>query len=147
VFPLEFIEALKALAAIRECITSTSSLTTRAASCARKHRYCAAALSHSFCGRIVLVDDITERVTLETQLARPTSSAPSPTRAGVAHEINTPLAVISSTHRCCQAVARRRASQPVLDKITQQSFRAAEIANGLLNFSRTSTTSFSAPPT
>jgi two-component system, NtrC family, sensor kinase len=31
---------------------------------------------------------------------------------------------------------------PVLDKITQQSFRAAEIANGLLNFSRTSTTEF-----
>jgi len=30
----------------------------------------------------------------------------------------------------------------VLDKITQQSFRAAEIANGLLNFSRTSTTEF-----
>ena len=31
---------------------------------------------------------------------------------------------------------------PVLDKIIQQSFRAAEIANGLLNFSRTSTTEF-----
>jgi two-component system, NtrC family, sensor kinase len=31
---------------------------------------------------------------------------------------------------------------PVLDKITQQSFRAAEIANGLLNFSHTSTTEF-----
>jgi signal transduction histidine kinase len=30
----------------------------------------------------------------------------------------------------------------VLDKITQQSFRASEIANGLLNFSRTSTTEF-----
>ena len=30
----------------------------------------------------------------------------------------------------------------MLDKITQQSFRAAEIANGLLNFSRTSTTEF-----
>ncbi len=31
---------------------------------------------------------------------------------------------------------------PVLEKITQQSFRAAEIANGLLNFSRTSTTEY-----
>ena len=30
----------------------------------------------------------------------------------------------------------------MLDKIIQQSFRAAEIANGLLNFSRTSTTEF-----
>ena len=31
---------------------------------------------------------------------------------------------------------------PVLDKIIQQSFRASEIASGLLNFSRTSTTEF-----
>ena len=30
----------------------------------------------------------------------------------------------------------------MLEKITQQSFRASEIANGLLNFSRTSTTEF-----
>ena len=31
---------------------------------------------------------------------------------------------------------------PVLDKITQQTFRASEIVNGLLNFSRTSGTEF-----
>ena len=31
---------------------------------------------------------------------------------------------------------------PVLEKITQQSFRASEIVNGLLNFSRTGTTEF-----
>jgi signal transduction histidine kinase len=47
------------------------------------------------------------------------------------------------TRRCspsnCKGDARLG---PVLDKITQQSFRAAEIANGLLNFSRTSTTEF-----
>ncbi len=47
------------------------------------------------------------------------------------------------TRRCspsnCSGDARLG---PVLDKITQQSFRAAEIANGLLNFSRTSTTEF-----
>ena len=29
------------------------------------------------------------------------------------------------------------ASAPVLEKITQQTFRASEIVNGLLNFSRT----------
>jgi signal transduction histidine kinase len=31
---------------------------------------------------------------------------------------------------------------PLLERITQQTFRASEIANGLLNFSRTSTTEF-----
>ena len=64
--------------------------------------------------------------------------------AGVAHEINTPLAVISSrTRRCCPSRCAGDARLgPVLEKITQQSFRAAEIANGLLNFSRTSTTEF-----
>jgi signal transduction histidine kinase len=63
--------------------------------------------------------------------------------AGVAHEINTPLAVISSYAQMLSKQLRGDARlSPVLDKITQQSFRAAEIANGLLNFSRTSTTEF-----
>ena len=63
--------------------------------------------------------------------------------AGVAHEINTPLAVISSYAQMLSKQLRGDARLgPVLDKITQQSFRAAEIANGLLNFSRTSTTEF-----
>ncbi len=61
----------------------------------------------------------------------------------MAHEINTPLAVISSY---AQMLAKQLKGDerlgPVLEKITQQSFRAAEIANGLLNFSRTSTTEF-----
>jgi signal transduction histidine kinase len=63
--------------------------------------------------------------------------------AGVAHEINTPLAVISSYAQMLSKQLKGDARlSPVLDKITQQSFRAAEIANGLLNFSRTSTTEF-----
>jgi PAS domain S-box-containing protein len=95
-------------------------------------------------GRIILVDDITERVTLESQLAQADKlSSIGLLAAGVAHEINTPLAVISSYAQMLskQLRADPRLS-PVLDKITQQSFRAAEIANGLLNFSRTSTTEF-----
>ena len=63
--------------------------------------------------------------------------------ASIAHEINTPLAVISSYAQMLAKQLRGDARlSPVLDKITQQSFRAAEIANGLLNFSRTSTTEF-----
>ena len=48
-------------------------------------------------GRIILVDDITERVSLEAQLAQSDKlSSIGLLAAGVAHEINTPLAVISS---------------------------------------------------
>jgi two-component system, NtrC family, sensor kinase len=95
-------------------------------------------------GRIVLVDDITERVALENQLAQADKlSSIGLLAAGVAHEINTPLAVISSYSQMLSKQLRGDPRLgPVLDKIIQQSFRAAEIANGLLNFSRTSTTEF-----
>jgi len=95
-------------------------------------------------GRIVIVDDITERVSLETQLAQADKlSSIGLLAAGVAHEINTPLAVISSYAQMLSKQMRGdQRLGPVLEKITQQSFRASEIANGLLNFSRTSTTEF-----
>jgi two-component system NtrC family sensor kinase len=95
-------------------------------------------------GRIILVDDITERVTLESQLAQADKlSSIGLLAAGVAHEINTPLAVISSYAQMLSKQLRGDGRLgPVLEKITQQSFRASEIASGLLNFSRTSTTEF-----
>jgi two-component system NtrC family sensor kinase len=95
-------------------------------------------------GRIVLVDDITERVTLEAQLAQSDKlSSIGLLAAGVAHEINTPLAVISSYAQMLTKQMRDDTKlTPLLERITQQTFRASEIANGLLNFSRTSTTEF-----
>lgn len=95
-------------------------------------------------GRIVLVDDITDRVNMESQLAQSEKlSSIGLLAAGIAHEVNTPLAVISSY---AQMLTKHAGDDPrlspILQKITQQTFRASEIANGLLNFSRTSTTEF-----
>ena len=57
----------------------------------------------------------------------------------MAHEVNTPLAVISSY---AQLLAKQLQGDPkkggLLEKITAQTFRASEIVNNLLNFSRTS---------
>jgi two-component system, NtrC family, sensor kinase len=95
-------------------------------------------------GRIILVDDITERTELEVQLSQAEKlSSIGLLAAGVAHEVNTPLAVISSyTQMLTKQVRGDERLSPLLEKITQQTFRASEIVNGLLNFSRTGTTEF-----
>ena len=95
-------------------------------------------------GRIVLVDDITDRIQLEAQLTQSEKlSSIGLLAAGVAHEVNTPLAVISSyTQMLTKHMRDDERLAPVLEKITQQTFRASEIVNGLLNFSRTSGTEF-----
>jgi two-component system NtrC family sensor kinase len=65
--------------------------------------------------------------------------------AGVAHEVNTPLAVISTyAQMLAKQVADDEQKSKLLDKIANQTFRASEIVNGLLNFSRTSSTEFGA---
>ena len=99
-------------------------------------------------GSIVLVEDITERTQLETQLTQAEKlSSIGLLAAGVAHEVNTPLAVISSYTQMLQKQARgddpaSARLRPVLEKITQQTFRASEIVNGLLNFSRATGSEF-----
>jgi hypothetical protein len=63
--------------------------------------------------------------------------------AGVAHEVNTPLAVISTyAQMLAKQVAEDSQKSLILEKIAKQTFRASEIVNSLLNFSRTSTTSY-----
>jgi signal transduction histidine kinase len=95
------------------------------------------------------VDDITDRMELEAQLTQAEKlSSIGLLAAGVAHEVNTPLAVISSYTQMLAKQMRPMMEQdkrlaPVLDKITQQTFRASEIVNGLLNFSRTGGSEFS----
>ena len=103
-------------------------------------------------GRIVIVDDITDRINMETQLTQAEKlSSIGLLAAGVAHEVNTPLAVISSYAQMLSKQLGKQFAvddptrarlQPVLEKITQQTFRASEIVNGLLNFSRMGTVDF-----
>jgi two-component system NtrC family sensor kinase len=147
VFPPEFIEAFDRFrneSGVHHLYKFR--LTTRAGEARTANIAVAPLLSRDFVavGRIVLVDDITERVTLEAQLAQSDKlSSIGLLAAGVAHEINTPLAVISSyAQMLTKQMKGDTRLTPLLERITQQTFRASEIANGLLNFSRTSTTEF-----
>jgi len=89
-------------------------------------------------GRLLIFTDLTERVNLEDQLMQAEKlSSIGLLAAGVAHEVNTPLAVITSN---AQMLMRQMDPEDprtrTLDKIITQAFRASEIANNLLKFSR-----------
>jgi hypothetical protein len=87
---------------------------------------------------------VTDRAELEQRLVQADKlSSIGLLAAGVAHEVNTPLAVISTyAQMLAKQVADDSQKSLILDKIAKQTFRASEIVNSLLNFSRTSTTSF-----
>ena len=95
-------------------------------------------------GRLVIFDDVTYRAELEQRLVQADKlSSIGLLAAGVAHEVNTPLAVISTyAQMLAKQVADDTQKSVILDKIAKQTFRASEIVNSLLNFSRTSSTSF-----
>jgi len=90
------------------------------------------------CGTVLILDDITARVRLEEQLQHSEKMASiGILAAGVAHEVNTPLAGISSYTQILKGLIESRDPRAaLLDKIEKQSFRAAKIINNLLNFSR-----------
>jgi two-component system NtrC family sensor kinase len=95
-------------------------------------------------GRLIIFDDVTDRAELEQRLVQADKlSSIGLLAAGVAHEVNTPLAVISTyAQMLAKQVADDSQKSMILDKIAKQTFRASEIVNSLLNFSRTSTTSY-----
>jgi two-component system NtrC family sensor kinase len=95
-------------------------------------------------GRLIIFDDVTDRAELERRLVQADKlSSIGLLAAGVAHEVNTPLAVISTyAQMLAKQVADDDQKSKLLEKIAKQTFRASEIVNSLLNFSRTSTTEF-----
>jgi signal transduction histidine kinase len=95
-------------------------------------------------GRLIIFDDITDRDELERRLVQADKlSSIGLLAAGVAHEVNTPLAVISTyAQMLAKQIPGDDQKSKLLEKIAKQTFRASEIVNSLLNFSRTSTTEF-----
>jgi two-component system NtrC family sensor kinase len=95
-------------------------------------------------GRLIIFDDVTDRDELERRLVQADKmSSIGVMAAGVAHEVNTPLAVISTyAQMLAKQISGDDQKTKLLDKIAKQTFRASEIVNSLLNFSRTSTTEF-----
>ncbi len=95
-------------------------------------------------GRLIIFDDITDRAELERRLVQADKlSSIGLLAAGVAHEVNTPLAVISTyAQLLAKQVSGDDQKSKLLEKIAKQTFRASEIVNSLLNFSRTSPAEF-----
>ena len=91
-------------------------------------------------GCLVILDDVTDRIELEERVVQAEKlSSVGLLAAGVAHEVNTPLAVISSySQMLAEQFAQGSAEAAMLGKVTEQTFRASEIVNSLLDFSRTS---------
>jgi two-component system, NtrC family, sensor kinase len=90
-------------------------------------------------GRLLLFDDVTQRERMEEQMSQTEKlTSLGLLAAGVAHEVNTPLAVISNY---IQMLGRQMPEgdprQSIIEKIVKQTFRASEIVNNMLNFSRT----------
>jgi two-component system NtrC family sensor kinase len=91
-------------------------------------------------GWILVIEDVTERASLEEQLRLSEKMAAiGLLAAGVAHEVNTPLTGISSYTQ--MLLHKARPDDPdtaLLEKIERQTFRAAKIITSLLNLSRPS---------
>jgi len=95
-------------------------------------------------GQLVLIDDITQRARLEDQMVQTEKlTSLGLLAAGVAHEVNTPLAVISNyIQMLAKQIPQDDPRQKTIERIVKQTFRASEIVNNLLNFSRTGASQF-----
>src|SRR5258707_147829 len=90
-------------------------------------------------GRLLLFDDVTQRERMEEQMSQTEKlTSLGLLAAGVGHEVKTPLAVISNyIPMLAKQMTEDEPRQSTIEKIVKQTFRASEIVNNLLNFSRT----------
>src|SRR6202048_2948151 len=95
-------------------------------------------------GRLLLFDDVTQRERMEEQMSQTEKlTSLGLLAAGVAHEVNTPLAVISNyIQMLAKQIPADDPRQKTIERIVKQTFRASEIVNNLLNFSRTGAAEF-----
>jgi two-component system NtrC family sensor kinase len=100
--------------------------------------------ARTLAGTLVVVEDVTDSLKLEEQVQQfDKLNSIGLLAAGVAHEVNTPLAGISSYAQ--MLISQLPGEDPksrVLEKILAQTHRASGIVNNLLNFSRTSGSDF-----
>jgi PAS domain S-box-containing protein len=92
-------------------------------------------------GAVLVIEDVTSRVTLERQMRQTEKlSALGTLAAGIAHEINNPLGVITSRVEVIMMEAEGMQIPPRLRDdlrvIDRHAHRVARIAQGLLSFSR-----------
>jgi len=89
-------------------------------------------------GSLLVLEDLTHRVRLEEQLQqREKLSSLGLLAAGIAHEVNTPLAGISSyTQMLLKQFPADDPRRALLEKIEMQVLRASQIVQNLLNFAR-----------
>src|SRR6201987_4365042 len=90
-------------------------------------------------GRLLLFDDVTQRERLEEQMSQTEKlTSLGLLAAGVAHEVNTPLAVISNyIQMLAKQMPEGDPKQTISYKTVKQTLRATESDNNLVNFSRT----------